>query len=330
MIYPWQTSLFSQLISRRAKLPHALLIQGCAGLGKTDFAKYLAQSLLCETPQNGGEACGECPACRWFEAGHHPDFRWVSLQEEEANDDEPLTGEGKTKKAPTQITVDAVRGLSGFMATSTHRQGLRIILIAPADALNVHAANALLKMLEEPLPGTLFLLVSNEGGRLAPTIRSRCQRVLVNPPTAADSQSWLAQQGVEQPQLFLALAGGAPLEAMRLAAQDTGMRTSLLRQLSRRDSSLSQLSEQAIKMPASEWIGWLQRWAHDLVEQKLVGHPRYHLDFGEALELMAGQANLFDLLAWERQLREARRLANHPLNARLLAESLLIPCLAMR
>ncbi len=329
MIYPWQTSQFSQIVSRRAHLPHALLLQGCPGLGKTDFAKHLAQSLLCETPQNSGEACRKCPACRWYEAGHHPDFRWISLQEEEAVDDEPI-GEAKPKKAPTQITVEAVRGLSGFMTTSTHRQGLRIILIAPADALNAYAANALLKMLEEPLPDTLFLLVSSEPGRLAPTIHSRCQNVSISPPTATDSQTWLAQQGVEQPQLFLALAGGAPLEAKRLAAQDTGMRTNLLRQLSRHDVSLSQLSEQAIKMPTPEWIGWLQRWAHDLLEQKLVGHPRYHLDFSEALEHMARQADLYDLLAWERQLREARRLAHHPLNARLLAESLLIPCLAMR
>ncbi len=329
MIHPWQAPLFAQLASRRQHLPHALLLHGRAGLGKTDFALHFAQSLLCETPQADGAACTRCAACGWFEAGHHPDFRWVSLQEEDASEEEG-PGEGKTRKAPTQITVDAIRALSGFMTTSTHRQGKRIVLIAPADALNVNAANALLKTLEEPLPGTLFLLVSDEPGRLAATIRSRCQNVRFNLPPVAEAQAWLAAQGVESAPLFLALAGGAPLEARRLALQDAGQRAALLQLLSNPAASLGQLSEQAARMPTPEWIGWLQRWAHDLLEQKLAGQPRYHLDFSEALARMAQRADLYDLLAWERQLRDARRLANHPLNARLLAESLLVPGLAMR
>jgi DNA polymerase-3 subunit delta' len=319
MIHPWQTALFARLSSRRQALPHALLLHGRAGLGKTDFALALAQSRLCETPQDSGEACGRCPACGWFEAGHHPDFRWVSLQDEEP-----------AEKASTQITVDAIRALSGFMTTSTHRQGMRIVVIAPADALNVNAANALLKTLEEPLPDTLMMLVSNEPGRLAATIRSRCQNVRFDLPPGVEAEAWLAQQGIGEAPLFLALAGGAPLEARRLATQDAGLRTALLRMLSNPEASLAQLSEQAIKMPTPEWIGWLQRWAHDLVEQKLVGHPRYHLDFTETLGRMAQKADLFDLLSWERQLREAQRLAQHPLNARLFAESLLVPVLAMR
>ncbi len=329
MIYPWQTSLFARFSSRRQALPHALLLHGGRGLGKTDFALTLAQSLLCEAPQDSGGACGQCAACRWFDTGNHPDFRWVSLQEEAPPEDDTAS-EGKSKKAATQITVDAVRALSGFMTTSTHRQGMRIVLIAPADALNVNAANALLKPLEEPLPDTLILLVSDEPGRLAATIRSRCQNVRFDLPSAAEAQAWLAQQGIEETSLFLALAGGAPLEAKRLAAENTGLRVALLRLLASPEASLAQLSEQAIKMPTPEWIGWLQRWAHDLVEQKLVGHPRYHLDFSEALGRMAPQADLFDLLSWEHQLREARRLAQHPLSARLLAESLLAPGLAMR
>jgi len=329
MIHSWQTALFARLACRRQNLPHALLLHGRAGLGKTDFALTLAQSMLCDTPQDSGEPCGHCAACRWFEAGNHPDFRWVSLLEEEPTEDDAAS-EGKSKKAPTQIGVDAIRALSGFMTTSTHRQGMRIVLIAPADALNANAANALLKTLEEPLPDTLVMLVSDEPGRLAATIRSRCQNVRFDLPAAAQAEAWLALQGIEEARLFLALAGGAPLEAKRLATQDAGLRAALLRLLSSPEVSLTQLSEQAIKMSAPEWIGWLQRWAHDLVEQKLVGRPRYHLDFSEALGRMAQQADLYDLLSWEHQLREARRLAHHPLNARLFAESLLAPVLAMR
>ncbi|MBI3939049.1 MAG: DNA polymerase III subunit delta', partial [Betaproteobacteria bacterium] len=143
----------------RTRLPHALLLIGPEGTGKLDFATFLAQSLLCEAPAPGAEACGKCPACGWFAAGNHPDFRLVQPEALE----QKAEGEGAPDEKPSsrQIAVEQVRGLSHFIVLSPHRRGLKVILMHPAEALNVNAANALLKNLEEPPAGTLFLLVTH-------------------------------------------------------------------------------------------------------------------------------------------------------------------------
>ena len=327
MIHPWQAKLFRQLAGERGHLPQALLLYGPQGLGKTEFACHLAQALLCESPLPDGAPCDACPACNWFAAGNHPDFRHLRPEPDAA---EAEGGESSPRKGSAQIGVDAVRDLAGFATTSTHRDGLRVVLVEPAEALNVHAANALLKTLEEPRPGSLFLLVSHAPARLPATIRSRCRSVPFHPPQASEARNWLAQAGVQHPELFLALAGGAPLEALRLARQDNGPRSEFLRRLTDPSQSLVQVSEFVARMPVPDWLGWLQRWAHDLVSQKLAGEARYHVDFQDEAARLAARADLYDLLAWERTLREARRLEHHPLNPRLLAESLLAPLLAMR
>lgn len=326
MIYPWQALLFRQLVGERDRLPQALLLYGSRGLGKTEFARLLAQALLCEEAQPDGAPCGACAACHWFASGNHPDYRQLGLEEAAMEEGVDSTA----RKGSAQIGVDAVRELAGFVTTSTHRDGSRVVLIEPADALNVFAANALLKTLEEPLPDSLFLLVSHAPARLPATIRSRCRQIPMRAPPAAEAQAWLALSGVERPELFLALAGGAPLEALRLSQQDNGQRAELLRRLEDGSQSLVQLSEFVARLPVPEWLDWLQRWAHDLLAQKLADAPRYHLDFRELTACFAARADIHDLLDWEHRLRDAKRFVHHPLNPRLLAESLLGPLLAMR
>ena len=188
----------------RARLPHALLFSGERGLGKLDLALAFAASLLCETPRTGGAACGECLACRWFFQGNHPDFRLLqpaALRVEEAEDRKSgkggsdAEGEGEREKSARsgqQITIDQIRELDEFLCVGAHRQKARVILLHPAERLIREAANALLKMLEEPPQDTLFLLVSSEPMRLMPTLRSRCQNLRLTLPSAAESEAFLA------------------------------------------------------------------------------------------------------------------------------------------
>src|SRR5690606_27063109 len=111
----------------------------------------------------------------------------------------------KAAKTPSkEIKIDQIRALADFMNISTHRQGMRVILLYPAEALNTAAANALLKTLEEPPPNTMFLLVSNSLDRLLPTILSRCRKFALTMPGKDEALQWLNEQGVADADAWLA------------------------------------------------------------------------------------------------------------------------------
>src|SRR5690349_18829158 len=152
MIYPWQQDAWKELGRYRGQRPHALLLRGREGLGAEALAQTFAQSLLCESPQADGLPCGRCPACNWFAQGNHPDFRL--LQPESFAPDAAAEGEdappAKKEKKSEQIRIDQVRALQDFLGIGTHRGGLRVIVVHPAEAMNENTQNALLKNLEEP------------------------------------------------------------------------------------------------------------------------------------------------------------------------------------
>ena len=185
-MYSWQNSQWQQIM-QRTSLPHALLLRGRAGTGKHDFAVDLAQSLLCSKPKQT-RACGVCPSCVWFAEGGHPDFRLISPEDADESEDAPK--KKATKKS--QISVAQIRQLIDYLSLSSHQvNSRRVILISPAETLNLASANALLKMLEEPPANTLFLLVTSQPQRLLPTILSRCQAIDMPLPSKADALSWL-------------------------------------------------------------------------------------------------------------------------------------------
>ena len=154
MIYPWQTDDWAHLDQLRASWPHALLLHGRAGIGKLQFAQHLAQSLLCETPTDTREPCGKCVACLWFSQGNHPDYRAVlpealagELVSEDKADKADAEDGKKTKVLSKEIKIDQVLGLMNFFSLGSHRGGLRVVLLYPAESINVFAANSLLKTL---------------------------------------------------------------------------------------------------------------------------------------------------------------------------------------
>src|SRR5438309_10996718 len=219
MIFEWQAQPWKDWTRLRERLPHAILIQSGEGLGEFEFAQACAQSLLCEAPGAGERPCGACRACAWFSLGNHPDFRLIVP---ESMAPEPREeGAEPTKKKSEQIRIEQVRELADFLAVGTHRAGLRVILIYPAEAMNANTQNALLKSLEEPPPGTVFLLVSTQPDRLLPTVRSRCMKFTQPLPDPGQVARWLKEQGVKHPEAALAGAGGAPLAALKAAGSES-------------------------------------------------------------------------------------------------------------
>jgi DNA polymerase-3 subunit delta' len=324
--FNWQKPIWERLLARRERLPHALLLRGRQGTGKLGFAEALAQALLCEGPA-GRQPCGSCPSCAWFEQRTHPDFRRLepesATEKAEAEEGAERKGGGRPRQ---QITVDQVREVSDFVNVSSHRGGYKVVLLHPAESLNLNAANALLKTLEEPPPRTLLLLVSHRPRRVLPTIVSRCEQVAMPVPDAAQAERWLREQGVREPGLVLAEAGYAPVAALALADPERqGLRVQFLESLAA-PAGLDAVMT-AERMQAAEpalLVGWLQRWCYDLMRLQCGTALRFNPDFARALEKLAGRADPRGLLALARLLSEAQRIAQHPLNARLFAESLLL------
>lgn len=327
-VYPWHQRQWQEILQRKTALPHALLFKGKEGIGKFDFVRKLALSLACVTSAADGAACGACQSCRWFAAGNHPDYREMLPEAMRPAGVEEALADGR--KPRQEIIVDQVRELQDFInLTANHLNG-KTIVVYPAERLNVNAANALLKNLEEPPPSTRFMLVAHRPSYLPATIISRCQQVVLPTPPAAAAEQWLREQGIADPALSLAQTGNAPLAALTL---DDGefwtQRKALLDSLASSKLDALALAEQVREFPVGRLLGWLQRWTYDLLSAKSVGRVRYNPDFEQALTRIAARLGAADIARCHRALVRQQRSVNHPLNARLFIEQLLLSYAAL-
>lgn len=316
-VHPWNAALWQRLTRDPSQLPHALLLHGPAGTGKKTFALTLANWLLCEQPGPEGP-CGTCPSCAWFAQGNHPDFR---LLEPQAAEEET----GKARKGGRPISVEQVREVLDFTVLSAHRGGWRVVVLHPAEALNVAAANALLKTLEEPPPGVIIVLVAHRPRRMLPTVLSRCHKLAVPLPDRDSALAWLAAQQADRDETLLSEAGGAPLAALELADPE---------RVRRRDGILAALASpgrqdwpahaQALQGHLGEGWGWLSRWVHDLLACQAGGSARYFPAHAGAIRALAASADPARLWSLRQRLLNDGRWLAHPLNAQLLLESWLL------
>jgi DNA polymerase III subunit delta' len=203
--YPWQEKQWQHLVDRKQNntLPHALLLTGCEGLGKLAFAKAVAGLLLCKQPINGKQACGHCTSCKLFNVNNHPDLILVHPE---------------AKAKSKNIKVDQIREIIRDAATTSQQGGYQIVIIEPADTMNIAAANALLKTLEEPEANVVIMLVTAKPKLLPATISSRCQQISFYPPRHDVAKQWLADKVSPGNDLDLLLeyASNVPLLALQM------------------------------------------------------------------------------------------------------------------
>jgi DNA polymerase III subunit delta' len=332
-IFPWQQAAWDQLQVMRSRMPHAILFHGAAGIGKAQFIEHFAKSLLCENAGAGGHACGACASCGWFEQQNHPDYRRVrpeALEDEPAGDGEEGGEEGKKaakSKTPSKdIKIEQIRNLADFMNISTHRQGLRVVVLYPAENLNMPASNALLKTLEEPPPGTVFLLASNSLDRLLPTILSRCRKFALPLPPFSDALAWLKEQGVPDAESWLREQGGAPLAAQAQAETGSREEMDVLLQLlaSPGVEAALRCADKLQKVPLATLVSWQQRWLYDMFSYKLSGTIRYYPRYRKELAALAERVHVSRLMAAIKGANERRATADHPLSPKLFIEDMLL------
>lgn len=311
---PWHAQPWQRLLAARrtGRLPHALLLAGPAGVGKSRFAERLARALVCTTPGDDGNGCGRCHACHLAESGAHPDHVRVAPD-----------GPGK------QIRIDAVRRLSAGSVLAADAGSHRAIIITPADAMNTPAQNALLKTLEEPVSRTLLVLVTAHPGRLLPTIRSRCQWLNFRVPTAVEAREWLSGEGVDGDiEALLAVTSGAPFEALRAQAEgwvEAGCELAAdLAALRDRQVNPVSLLQKWEARPIPVTIAALRRCLSDLARLGLgVDDERlYHPSIRPMLRSLVQGLNLRDVFRLYDDVANAERGLQNNLNPQMTLESL--------
>lgn len=326
---PWSDSIAKSLWDDPGRLHHALLLTGPEGIGKGAFAEAMAARLLCEKPTDH-HACETCDACRWYAAGNHPDYRKITLEILDDESEGAPTARDKKKAPPTQIRIEQIRALEDFVFVGSHRQGRRVIVIDPADALNQAASNSLLKVLEEPPSSVYFLLVSSNPRRLIPTLRSRCRHLVLGLPSAEVAMLWLKQKGAKDPEGVLKFSGGAPLKALEQMEQGgwNGIEQ-IFSALSRNGSdpvSMAAQWESIIKggqgIDTEQLVDALQKWLHDLAGACYNIPPHYLPGRSAELAGIASKCSPVRLQRFNRDLLKIRATARHPLNPQLFLEDM--------
>ena len=271
--FAWQQKIWRFLIDAHLKnrLSHAYLIAGQRGYGRRALCKAFAHILLCQNLSKKMEACGHCTGCNLNKANSHPDLLFIDSEEDEFK--------------LSQIKIDQIRHILDFSHKMAHQGGKRIVIINSVNTLNLNAANALLKTLEEPGSDTFFFLIANAIHNVLPTIRSRCQLLTLIPPEENFIKKWLTSYTEEDNlsendiQLILDFSENAPLRAyslIQLNKRDLIMNAlAELKNLSKGTRSVSQTALVWLDLKPEFCIDWLLNWACKIIHYKTTGEVKY-------------------------------------------------------
>ena len=312
---PWIGPVLRQALA--GQRGHALLLQAAPGAGALALAATLAQAWLCEAqPAVAAPAppCGRCGACRLVQAGTHPDLLLVVPEEVALAHGLPVELDEK-RKPSRQIRIDDVRRALDWVVTTSGRGRAKVLVLHPATALNAISASALLKTLEEPPAGVRILLTASDPARLLPTLLSRCQQLRLPLPDPAAALPWLQAQGVQEPAVLLAAAGGLPLDALRLHEAGVG------------GPQWAALPQAVQKGDPACFEGWgvprvidaLHKLCHDALVRRAGGTTRYF-----PAKAVPASGSPTAIVAWQQHLQSLAAHAEHPWNEPLLVEALVL------
>jgi len=305
--YPWQKVPWRRLLeaARQDRLPHALLLIGAEGLGIDEFIHALAARLLCEKAAGENPACGECRACLLYHSGNHPDI--IRSEPEEP---------GKA------IRVETIRDLIDYTHLSSQYNRYKLAVIDPAEAMNRHAANSLLKTLEEPPSHSIFILNSRNPSQLPVTIRSRCQTVSFPVPPTHTALEWLTEQlqgNADRAAELLIMARNRPLSALHLEEDNSvEKQAALLSDLEHLKAGASDpvaTARRWLDLEPGRVMQWLLVFIRIMSGEKLTAvEPATGGGYRKTLRELANELDLLELLKWYDIVLDNYRAATGPFN----------------
>jgi DNA polymerase III subunit delta' len=262
-VYPWQIQVWDNLTRRFPKIGHGLLFYGKAGSGRDAFAQAFLAWVLCAQRERQNYACGECASCQWLKSDTHPNYIHITTDDD-------------NKKQNAKIKIEKIRDLIPFVQQTV--DGWRVVLIQPAEALNIASANALLKTLEEPGERVLILVLAEHYLKLPATIRSRLQHFALDRILPVQAQAYLNEQlpnlDTTRYELLMNLANHMPLKAVELAESEwLPLRADFvqdwLKLVSQKHMPMTMASKWGKLLNFSDWLMLFEYLLSDLICVKL-------------------------------------------------------------
>ena len=314
MVYPWQKTTWDTLTTRFPNIGHGLLFYGKEGCGKHAFAKHFLAWVLCLNKQPQG-ACGECSSCQWLKSDTHPNYVHITTDEE-------------NKKQNAKIKIEKIRDLLPFVQQTG--EGWRVILIEPAEALNLASSNALLKTLEEPGERVVLILLADHYLKLPATIRSRLQHFALDRILYEQATSYLNEHLSEiaevQPDLLLGLSNDMPLQAIEIAKSDWFTKRQIflndwLKIVAQKSMPLFFSGKWQKELSFSDFIVLFEYLLGDLICVKL-NQPQKNtdLDFDQLIPYYDLES-LFNIYS---ELQQAKKLVEQNVQSQLIIDQLFI------
>lgn len=313
-VYPWQKTTWDTLTTRFPNIGHGLLFYGKEGCGKHAFAKHFLAWVLCLNKQPHG-ACGECSSCQWLKSDTHPNYVHITTDEE-------------NKKQNAKIKIEKIRDLLPFVQQTG--EGWRVILIEPAEALNLASSNALLKTLEEPGERVVLILLADHYLKLPATIRSRLQHFALDRISYEQATSYLNEHLSEiaevQPDLLLGLSNDMPLQAIEIAKSDWFTKRQIflndwLKIVAQKNMPLFFSGKWQKELSFSDFIVLFEYLLGDLICVKL-NQPQKNTDLDfDQLSPYYDLESLFNIYS---ELQQAKKLVEQNVQSQLIIDQLFI------
>ncbi|WP_447511247.1 DNA polymerase III subunit delta' [Acinetobacter geminorum] len=313
-VYPWQQTTWETLTTRFPNIGHGILFYGKQGCGKHAFAKHFLAWVLCLNKQPQGP-CGECSSCQWLKSDTHPNYVHITTDEE-------------NKKQNAKIKIEKIRDLLPFVQQTG--EGWRVILIEPAEALNLASSNALLKTLEEPGERVVLILLADHYLKLPATIRSRLQHFALDRISYEQATSYLNEHLSEiaeaQPDLLLGLSNDMPLQAIEIAKSDWFAKRQIflndwLKIVAQKNMPLFLSGKWQKELSFNDFIVLFEYLLGDLICIKL-NQPQKNTDID--FEQLSPYYDLESLFNIYNELQQAKKLVEQNVQTQLIIDQLFV------